>query len=199
MDNEPDFLYRAFEEEIHAIEFLERGKFRLGLLDVYKTIEEKHRRDQTEGTSNTYIETDFPDILCELGGVDIMPKYLMCTSSSKAEGSYIRENFGKYIVKINEPMIFLNDIFNSRPCNSEMTFVGKPKFKEVRYSKGQIQNIDPESMEAITLTYTQKPPSFKNDCEYRYIVTALPCIKTKPEKYINYELNRRLNYLEIVL
>jgi hypothetical protein len=45
----PPHLYRGFTKEMYAMNFLNEGKFRLGLLEYYRTIEDNNRRDETEG------------------------------------------------------------------------------------------------------------------------------------------------------
>ena len=45
----PDFCYRAFDCEKYARQFLNEGSFRLGCRFIYRDIENKTRRDLTEG------------------------------------------------------------------------------------------------------------------------------------------------------
>ncbi len=214
MNNEPTFLYRAFQRKEHAILFLE-GNFRLSLLIYYKEIEDKERRDKSEGQSSSYIKRNLLSVtldkrtmevtstnhtpgLLHLTGAHIDPMYLMCTCGPDAELNYIRKNFGEYVVKINAPKKLLEDINISRPLNSKMEFIRKCVLERVRYTKDQIQNLDPDSIDAVKLSYLQKPPCFSRDFEYRYIVTAKPCINEEPETFIWYNLNQKLDYLEII-
>ena len=52
------------------------------------------------------------------------------------------------------------NIFN--PINSKMEFVGKCLLETVRYTKDQIQNLGPDSTDAIRLSYFQKPSCFSD-------------------------------------
>jgi len=75
-----------------------------------------------------------------------------------------------------------------------MEIVGKCKIEEVRYTKGDVVEIDPDSFEAVKLSYAQKPRTYEKECEIRFIVTALPPADHKPDMYLNYKLGYEIDY-----
>lgn len=189
----PPYLYKGFTEKIHAIEFLKKGKFRLGLLECYKTIEDDNRRDESEGQSLSIVKKYLPDHTLHLKGKHINPLYLFCTSGPKVDLDYMKTKW-PFIVKINDPKMLKNSINENKPVNTKMEIVSKCKIEEVKYTKGEIIDIDPDSIEAVRLSYTQKPRSYEDDCEFRYIVTALPPINHEPDMYLDYDFGYAIDY-----
>jgi len=181
----------------------------------YKNIEDNHRRDITEGESSSYVESMLPTFsfdkktkefsppshtpgLLHIKGSQINPTYLLCTSGPNVDLNHMKRNFGKYIVKINEPLKLLQDINTATTINSKMELTGKCILCPVSYTKGDIIEINPDSIEAIRLNYLQKPSSCIEDCEYRYIIKIKPCVNSQPEEFIYFDLQRELNYLEMI-
>jgi hypothetical protein len=215
MSTKPACLYRAFTEREHAVQF-SNGIIRLGLLSSYKETEDAQRQDESEGESSTYLKRDLPVVtiskhtmeiiatgsspgLLHFRGTNINPKYLLCTSGPGVDLNLLRNKFGNHVVKINSPIRLLNDINRVSPISSKMEFIGKCTLDEVCYSKDQIQDLDPDSTEAVRLSYLQKHPKFSVECEYRYIVMAKPCVKgEKPENHVLFNINRKLDYLELI-
>jgi len=215
MKEYPVFLYRSFKEKEFAHEFIEHGKFRLGLMSFYRKMEDNCRRDLTEGKSSSYINAILPSVtidksttnilpldyspgLLHLKGVHINPIYLLCTSGPNVDLDYMRRKFGEYIVKINDPFKLLTAFNNAKPICSDMELVGKCILEKVCYTKDQVLEIDPDSMDAVKLCYLQKPPEFIRDCEYRYLITSKPCVNNDPKDFIYFDFNRRLDYLEMI-
>jgi len=188
----PPYLYKGFTEKIHAIEFLEKGKFRLGLLECYKTIEDNNRRDESEGQSVSIVKKYLPDHTLQLKGKHINPLYLFCASGPKVDLDYMKTKW-PFIVKINDPKMLKNSINENKPLNTKVE-IGKCKIEKVRYTKGEVVDIDPNSIEAVKLCYTQKPRSYVKDCEIRYIVTASPPINYEPDMYLDYNLGHEIDY-----
>lgn len=214
MTNLPKILYRAFSSEKYAIEFVKKGRFRLGLIDQYVKIEDEKRVDQTEGKSSSYVKSTIPHVVMNkktkeiskveykpgylnVVGSHVNPLYLLCTSGEKVDLNFLRK-IGSFIVRINDPLALLDDIQNAKPVDTKMEITGKCKIEKVLYTKGQVEDFDPDSMEAIKRSYTQKPPSYQNECEYRFIVTARPLIKEFPDDFIFYDLNHKIEYLDLI-
>lgn len=212
--NLPKILYRTFSKEIYALDFINNGRFRLGLIDHYAKIEDEKRIDQTEGESSSYVKTTVQDVTINqakseislvedksgylhVRGSRVNPLYLLCTSGKEVDLDFLRE-MGGFVVRVNDPTALLNDIENAEPINSKMEKRGKCIIEKVLYTKGQIENFDPDSIDAVKRSYTQKPPSFKNECEYRFIVTTIPLLGEDADKFLFYNLNRKLEYLEII-
>lgn len=124
--------------------------------------------------------------------------YLLCTSGPDVNLDYVRRKFGDYIIKINDPMKLLSALNNTIPVCSGMEFVGKCVLEKVFYTKDNISEIDPDSIDAVKLCYLQKPPKFSRECEYRYLITARPCVNNDPEEFIYFDFNRSLDYMELI-
>ncbi len=211
----PKALCRAFSSEIYAKEFVEHGRFRLGHINLYVQIEDKKRRDQTEGQSSSYVKSTIPQVTInkknmKISKVEYEPGYLkvvgssldhlylLCTSGEQVDLNLLRKCMGPSIVRINDPNALLRDIHNSNPINSKMEIIRKCKIEKILYSKGQIEDFDPNSFEAVKRSWIQKPPSFRKECEYRFIVTAKPLGNGSPDDFLFYELNRKLEYLDLI-
>jgi len=222
----PDFCYKAFKCEEHAKQFLESGTFRMGRLLSYREIEDESRRDPTEGCGHTkepgivtvgWVSPDpaektiwtreqgYQEHGIELGNA----KFCFCTCLPEANRAHMLENFGKYIVKINDPQKLAEDI------NDYFFSVGQ-RFQivgcKVVYNKGQKLDKKLTNNERFVLSYKQKPESFSPDCEFRIVAIKFrksseqPCeLKCKylsgqfePCRFIVVNLNKPLNYLSPV-
>jgi len=193
MTNLPKILYRAFSSEKYAREFINKGRFRLRLIDQYVTIKDKKRVDQTEGKSSSYINSTNAHVV----GFFVDHLYLLCTSGEEVDLNFLR-TFGSFIVRINDPLALLEDIQKVKPVNTKMEITQKCKIEKVLYTKGQVEDFDPDSMEAIKRTFSQKPPSYQNECEYRFIVTTRPLIEEFLDDFIFYDLNHKIEYLDLI-
>ena len=210
----PKLLYRAFSSKRYAEDFFYEGKFRLGLLEYYIDIEDENIKDESEGRSSSYVNSLIPNVtmnketgeitktkykpgLLNVVGSHINPLYLFCASSEHIE-FHILKKFGNHIVRINDPIALLNDIDMARPKNSRMEKVGRCTIEQVLYTKGQIEDFDPDSIEAVKRCYIQKPPTFKEECEFRFVVTTIPMVNAELDKFLLYELCRSLDYTEIL-
>jgi hypothetical protein len=195
-DQFPPYLYRAFNERNHAIDFAFRGKFRLGLLDEYKQHEDSARRDETEGESRYFFKTG--TVRVDAGGSFLSPVYLLCTAGPEVDLEYFKKKFGQYLVKINDPRKLLEDLNAAKPVNSTMELIGEAELEKVRYTKDEEDSIDPDSDDAVILDYIQKPPSEADDEEYRFVVFAGKPLEGDPDEYLYYDLDQRLQYIEVL-
>jgi hypothetical protein len=194
----PHYLYKGFTKKKYAIDFLKKGKFRLGLLQCYKTIEDDNRRDESEGKSESIVEQYLPDFILYLKGIHINPLYLFCTSGPDVDLEYMKAKW-PFVVKISDPKKLKNSLNENKPLNTKMKIVNKCKIEEVRYTKGEAVEIDPESIEAVKLSYAQKPRSYEKECEFRYIVNALPPLNHKHDIfYLDYKLGYEIDYASFV-
>lgn len=210
----PQMLFRAFSSKIYAMDLVDNGKFQMGLIDHYTEIEDKKRIDQTEGKSNSLVKATIPNVtintangkilkieskpgLLNVVGSHLNPLYLLCTSDENVDLNYLRK-MGPFIVRINDPIAFLNDIDNAEPIGSKMKKTGKCIIEKVLYTKGLTESFDPDSMEAVKRSYIQKPRTYEKECEYRFIVTTKPLLSGTPDKYLYYDFNRKLDYLDLL-
>lgn len=222
----PEFCYKAYKCEDHAKQFLESGTFRMGCLLSYREIEDKSRRDPTEG----YGHTKEPGIVT-VGWVSPNPAgktiwakemghqehhielgnavFCFCTCLPEVDLAHMSNMFGKYIVKIDDPRKLAEDI------NDYFISIGQKFLIEgckVVYNKGQKLNRELTNNERLDLSYKQKPESFSLDFEFRIVAIKFrksseqPCeLKCKylsgqfePCRFIGVNLNRPLNYLSPV-
>ncbi|MCK4911629.1 MAG: hypothetical protein KAR83_08290, partial [Thermodesulfovibrionales bacterium] len=206
----PKILYKSYKKEKYANDFISRGKFRLGRIDFYKNIEDNARCDKSEGESSSFVSGDVPyvainDKLVEthqgfkkgyfhLSGTHLNPQYLFCTSGPQVDLDWLRENMGEYIVVINNPVMFLEHIRLNSPITPKIKLSGIPFIDEVVYNKGEVVEINSDSMEAVRLTWKQKPVSYCKECEWRVVVTT-EMVDT-PDKYIEYDFKKRIEYAE---
>jgi len=147
----PKFCYRAFDREEYAKQFIENGIFRLNCLRYCKNMEGK-RRDPTEGRAHTlepdilsvgYVSTKNPaeeTIWTKEEGLQEYhpelnnPIFCFCTSLPDVNLDHMKNNFGRYIVKINNPRELAEDI--------NKYFIGKRQKFLIRgcgvvYNKGE--------------------------------------------------------------
>lgn len=221
----PDSCYRAFECKEHARQFID-GKFRMGCLLSYREIEDKSRRDRTEGYGHT-IE---PGIVT-VGWVSPNPeektiwvkeqgyqehhsesmnaKFCLCTSLPNVSRTRMLKEFGKYIVEINEPRRLAEDISEYMLRNGQSFLI---EGCEVVYTKGQKLDRELTANERIDMSYRQKPPEFHRDCEFRIVALKLgePCnweckyLSGQSEQpgpkceFIKIDLGKQLDYLSLV-
>jgi hypothetical protein len=182
-------LYRAFNEEKYARQFVEEGKFRLGLLEVYRTIECRARRDGTEGTGHYGLKGQVASIrfskdpaidpVCvEKEGVQEWHTengnsvFLLCCSDPSAGKEKIRSRFGLHVVEIVSPVSLAIDIdhaLNGSDGRGHFNVYGT----YVEYNKGQLIADGRKSEELTVLSYTQKPSSFSDEKEFRFCVVAM--------------------------
>jgi len=188
----PKFLYKGFSKKKYAIEFIENGKFQLGLIQYYRKTEDDSRRDESEGKSESIVKNYWPDLDLRLIGTYGNPLYLFCTSGPNVDLNHMKNRW-PYIVKINDPGELKNTLCELKPNNTKMEAMGC-MIKKVSYTKGEPINIDPNSFEAVNLTYTQKPRSYWKECEFRYIVTTLPPSNRTPDTFLKYNIGKRIDY-----
>lgn len=207
----PDFCYRAFDNKEYVKKFLDDGFFRLGCRYNYKYIEDKARRDQTEGhghtkepgivtsalvSPNTEEKTiwikkpGYQEHHIESGNA----VYLFCMSEPHVNLDHMRKNFGKHIVKINNPRKFAEDIYDYFVGIGQKFIINGCK---VVYNKGQKLDRELEKNERLDLPFKQKPESFKSDYEFR-IVAIKSGVQCKPEcKYLDGEKYLECQYIQV--
>jgi len=193
----PPYLYKGFRKEKYAIEFLEKGKFRLYLLEYYRIIEDENRRDESEGQSESIVSKYLPDFTLYLKGSHINPLYPFCTSGPNVDLQYMKAKW-PYVVKISDPKKLKQFLTEKKPVNTKMGIFGRCRLEKVSYTKREPIDIDPDSFEAVRLTYIQKPRSYENECEFRYIITALPPANHQPDKFLEYNFGIKIDYASFI-
>jgi hypothetical protein len=135
--------------------------------------------------------------------------FCFCACLPEVELDYMKDRFGKHIVKINDPRKLAEDINKYFISRGEKFLIEGCK---VVYNKGQKQDRELAVSERLDLSYKQKPESFSPDCEFRIVAIKFrksseqPCeLRCKylsgqfePCKFIIVDLNKPLNYLSPV-
>ena len=180
-------LFRAFSERTFAEDFV-RGRFRLGRLAHYRSIEDASRRDGTEGEA-FYLDEKGVSWWTKLGN----DTFTLCCSLN-ADLAFLRHKLGRHIVQIHDPEQLATDTYAALGTLGVKVFQGVSA-RLVRYDKGQIlaENLD-EGARA-DLCVVQKPPEFREEMEYRFF--AILSVPSR-QSHIDVEIPRRRNYLEIV-
>jgi hypothetical protein len=195
----PEFCYRAFRCECHARQFVESATMRLGCLRYYRNIEDSSRRDQSEGVACT----KEPGIVSE-GWVSpnpaektiwirrpghqthemelLNPKYCFCMSLPEVDLNHVRGTFGARIVKIDDPRRLAEDI-NEHFSRSGQRFMVEGR--RVVYNKAEKLDRPLTDDERTALSYTQKPGSFRPDCEFRIVAIGLGTLCNEECEYLS--------------
>ena len=212
----PSCVYRAFDKKEYAEKFINEGRFVLGNLKKYKNMEDSLRKDKTEGeavfrhpgivtkvffskTSDESYAVENPGYVETHYELD-NPKFVLCTSLPGVDLAHMAEKFGKYIVEIDNPRQLATDI-TSYLETLPHKFVGGIEGCYVKYNKEHIFNNEIEGVKAVTLSYSQKPDSFKKDCEFRF-VAIVKGIPSKGYEYneerLEINLNKKLTYAKLI-
>jgi hypothetical protein len=171
-------LRRAFQNEEHAHQFM-AGDIRFGRLQYYRKIE-GCRQDETEGEAfiRWNLEAENPDLHnVTYHGSSLDPYYVVCTFHPAACKCRVTK-FGSFIVCINEPLILLERICTA--WNNEDRASGSAFIMPVLYNKGDLVEPPPYFLGPLSLTYAQKPASYSQDREYRYVLACEVGTKEDP-------------------
>ncbi|MCI0559249.1 MAG: hypothetical protein MN733_12200 [Nitrososphaera sp.] len=196
--NFPHVLYRAFETHKYADAFTKIGKFRMGALRTYKQIENSNRRDSTEGDGH-YIDGKGVNAHFQLGN-DV---YVLSCSKANVDLKFLREKFGRYVVRINKPSRLASDIRSYMEQRGICNF-GGVKGISVTYTKGAVVTEDLDPMGRAKLSISQKHRCFSKECEYRfYTILNQNPLNPKPlpeiqDGYLTIDLARELSYVEVL-
>lgn len=212
----PSPFYRAFNEEKYARSFVEKGIFRMRRLKYYREIEDRRREDRGEGEGFVVFSMERPVYTLDQSSQKVISKrmqfgpvnrgildaglsYILCFSGPQVDIKHLACQYGRYVVRVDQPEALVCDISSYLEQYSN---VGKNMWLDcvqVRYDKGQTVSAlpDPVSHEWVRMSYGQKDPKFSSDCEYRLVLT-LPFTVTRRPREIKGELNKRLEYAEIL-
>ncbi len=220
----PEFCYKAYDHEDYARQFIDNGSFRLNCRYYCQNMENASRRDPTEGAGLTKEpgiitagwvspnpaektiwtrEQGYQEHHTELGN----PIFLFCTSLPDANLDYMKEKFGPYIVRIDNPRQLAEDTNDYFISNRQKFLI---EGSRVVYNKGQKLARELTDSERTDLSYSQKPPEFFGDCEFRIVAIGLNVGQCKPEcrfldgerkqecEFIDVNLGKRLKYLSLL-
>jgi len=179
-------LFRFFSQREHAEEFID-GRIRIGLMSVYRNIEDA-RRDESEGEVSFLLDFPAAEYIMDnqtgeyLGeristtfnkkivGSLYNPLYLLCTSSVLAKKKKMSEKYGQFMVEIANPSGFL-ELLKKRWKIKSFSLDGIVELHKVKYNRGGIVTskdvLGPSS--DVAIYSTQKSLRDKEDYEYRFI------------------------------
>jgi len=157
----PKVIYRVFDKYEYAKDFI-NGKIRFSKLSYYTGIEDIARKDITEGESHIiYDESKHYHSRFASNSF-----YILCFHKTLETAK--QSKFGKYIVEINEPKNLAGKISNYLSIQSDKHF-GGIEGVNIDYSFGEKISKKPTSVLMAKLTYSQKPPMFSEENEFRFI------------------------------
>lgn len=176
----PSPLYRAFTKLEYAEDFC-KGNIRFQTLEHYKGTEDKIRVDMTEGIGEAQVPGEAL-VFAQNGDAEVVPgverivaptfngsHFIYCMSlPTNGKPSEELKKFGKYVVKIKEPIVFLNRIAEAIKTDEKLA-ENPPSFETSRvvYDKGAMQWSKPKMSKINRLRWMQKPASYMAEREYR--------------------------------
>lgn len=215
----PRSVYRCFEKEEYAVQFVEEGRFRVGSLERYKCIEDAARRDSTEGeglyglrgpvvSGRISVNADVPaEWISEVGIQQhhtqaLNSVYLFCCANLSADLEFLRRRFGRYVVKIVSPVVLAIEIdhaLNGYDGNSGPFLV---EGRDVEYNKGSLITDGRSAHELSDLSYAQKPADYRDEKEFRFCIMSTggaAYAAGNAESYLDIALGSgRMSYAEML-
>ena len=210
----PSPLYKAFSEEKHARDFLERGILIMRSLSYFRETEDLKRKDKDEGEGRVKIVRQRPVIEYELasgkflaasqqlgevffGTASTNPCYLYCFTGPEVDVDYLAAGkYGQYVLRIDEPNALVSEIASCLERHPDMPNTMWLYCIPVRYDRDQLVGELPESAshERLMMSCGQKDNRDCGDCEYR-LVLRLPVPYDPPDE-IRVELKKRPEHVD---
>lgn len=176
----PSTLLRFFSEEDHALQFMS-GSVRFGVLEYYRKIEDV-RRDSSEGRSSVYFRLDASQPIHSTV-VSLNRYYIICTAHPDVNIPSLARKYGRFVVRINSPLVLLDRI--KLVWKEHVLAIRDGTFiAPVEYTKDELRDADPDLLSPPHLTYSQKPRSYEEDREYRYLIKCKIDAKREWESHL---------------
>ncbi len=148
------------------------GKVRFGILEYYRGIEDK-RRDSSEGRSSVYFKAPQP---VHATYTSLNHYYILCTAHPEADIPALMKKYGRFVVRINSPIALLERIKAAWQIHD--LAVDRGAFvTHVEYTKDELREPDRYFHSPPHLVYSQKPRSYQDDREYRYLLKCKVDVK----------------------
>lgn len=181
----PDKVYRVLDTVEYAEQFID-GIFRIGSVYHYKNHEDEKRRDKSEGEAHILYKGMNRHSMFASNISYILSCYKSLELAKKSKK-------GDFIIEINNPKQLAINI---------TTWLEKQDYKvyggiegvNVEYSYGEESNNNPTTYELSRLTYSQKPNSFRNDEEFRFVFIRESC----KDNFIYIELGETQEFCKII-
>jgi hypothetical protein len=126
------------------------------------------------------------------------PKFVMSCSLPGVDLQYLRERFGRWLVRINEPRRLAREIsyyLGTLPNR----FAGGVEGCSVHYNKAGRVRANLTKTASIRLSYSQKPVSFNQEREFRFVVISGETPSTWFDgDYLPIDLGRALTYVTVI-
>lgn len=178
----PDKLFRFYDEKKYADAFLDPGTIRLRPLSFFKTIEDTTRADDSEGQGKhkvqgqelTAVSLPSGKVSSKMGELDWgvvsgNPMFIFCTSLPTVDVKAIGEKW-PHTLEIYDPKLFRKDFEDAAAaCAPEGAKLIGVDCVSVQYDKGRTVLEMPDFGKCADLAYTQKPPHFLSECEFRFV------------------------------
>lgn len=162
----PQTVYRVFDDIKYAKAFI-NGTIRFSLLQKYKCIEDKLRRDITEGEA--HVVHNGLNYHCSFASNSF---YILCFHRTLEAAK--QSKFGEFIVEITNPQQLATEITKWLETRSYKHF-GGIEGVNVKYSHGKEVDSKPTAIELAKLTYSQKPSFFSDENEFRFVFIRESC------------------------
>jgi len=186
--NCPNVLYRVFKEYKYAKEFTQ-GIIRFSTFEYYSSTDDPIRQDNTEGESCIkHNGLNYYHCFSDYN------KFYILSFCKTLETAQENKKFGNFIVKITNPKKLAKSITNYLEKQSFKCF-GGIEGNQVSYNYENAILQKPNSQELSKLSCFQKPNSYKDENEFRFIITT-------ENKYITLETKKdakKMKHLYITL
>jgi len=123
--------------------------------------------------------------------------YILCTSDPNAEQSELAERFGKYFVRISDPLDLCRRIeveWRKRPYALAPCLIAP-----VAYNKGMLLAPAPGLLPPVEYSYSQKPNAFEAEREFRYVLTCTADASFEPDSHLTLSLSDCRDICSLVL
>ncbi len=171
----PNRFYRFFSTKNHAREFA-CGRIRVGKIDVYKNFEDA-RGDYSEGTAEFYWGNNIGEKVRSIESNNTIRNnisiantaYILSTCSHDVNIRNISYKFGKFMVEIIRPTVFLKMI-NYAWNGCDVSLKNGSMLKRVSYDKYEIIRPAEYLLAPPFISVIQKPKIYQYEMEYRYVL-----------------------------
>ncbi len=191
----PDLLLRFLEKEEYADQFIS-GQIRFGLLDYYKKVEGA-RQDEKEGRVSFFWDSKAPAVMKDSNtrqiigqaqsnqninyrGSSMNSYYVVSTSHPDVDKQLLAKKFGAFIVRINDPQTLLERMKMAWQQH-DWALNDHVVLAPAKYNKDEVLETNEYLIPPPDYSYCQKPPSFSDEQEFRYVLIC----RIDPKRTLN--------------
>jgi len=175
----PSIVYRVFDNINHAKQFLS-GQIRLSNVNIYRSTEDLKRQDKDEGSS-LFIHNN----ICHHSSFSSNSVFVYCFHRTLRAAK--NSKFGQYIIEINNPKqlaISITNLFS----NQNIKYYGGIEGVNIEYTTGGNRIDKLSSIERTSLIYSQKPISYSEEEEFRFVLISEKSLKAHNCIYLDSNL-----------